>query len=102
MTQVKGFTKYNDAYSKYYAKKYDDVVRSIIAAKACKESQAAFIDKYNERRLNTSKNFKELYGKRLGVVLSQETGVYVTIDRKVNQIHFEKYSFALIGGIIAD
>ena len=99
---IKGFKKYNDVYAKHYANKYTNTVLNIISAKACKESQAAFIDKYNERRLNTSKEFKNLYGKKLGVVLSKETGVYVTIDRKVNQVHFEKYSFALIGGIIAD
>lgn len=102
MTQVKGFTKYNDIYSKYFAKKYDDVVRSIISAKVCKESQASFIDKYNERRLHTSKQFKNLYGGKLGVVISKETGVYVTINKKTNRVQFEKYSFSLIGGIIAD
>lgn len=102
MLTTKGFVKYNDVYAKHYANKYANTVLSIISAKVCKESQARFIDKYNERRNNTSKEFKNLYGKKLGVVLSQETGVYVTIDKKVNQIHFEKYSFSLIGGIIAD
>ena len=100
MLEVKGFKKYNDVYSKYFANKYANTVLSIISAKVCKESQAAFINKYNERRANTSKNFKNLYGDKLGVTLSSETSVYVKI--KNHQVCFEKYSFALIGGIIAD
>lgn len=102
MLTTKGFVKYNDVYAKHYANKYANTVLSIIAAKACKESQAAFIDKYNERRAHTSKNFKNLYGDKLGVTLSSETGVYVKINKKTNQVNFEKYSFSLIGGIIAD
>lgn len=102
MIQVKGFTKYNDVYAKHYANKYANTVLNIIAAKVCKESQAKFIDKYNERRLHTSKQFKNLYGDKLGVTLSSESGVYVRINKKTNQINFEKYSFSLIGGIIAD
>lgn len=102
MLEVKGFTKYNDIYSKYFANKYANTVYDIIAAKVCKESQARFISKYNERRANTSKNFKNLYGDKLGVTLSSETGVYVKINRKTNKVNFEKYSFSLIGGIIAD
>lgn len=100
MLEAKGFVKYNDIYSKYFANKYANTVYDIIAAKVCKESQAKFIAKYNERRLHTSKNFKNLYGDKLGVTLSSETGVYVRI--KKHQVCFEKYSFSLIGGIIAD
>lgn len=99
---IKGFTKYNDVYSKHYANKYTNTVLNIISTKVCKESQARFIDKYNKRRNHTSRNFKDLYGEKLGVVISRETGVYVTINKKTNQVCFDTYSFDLIGGIIAD
>lgn len=102
MLEAKGFVKYNDIYSKYFANKYANTVYDIVAAKVCKESQSKFIAKYNERRLHTSKNFKNLYGDKLGVTLSSESGVYVRINKKTNQVNFEKYSFSLIGGIIAD
>ena len=101
MLEIKGFEKYNDVYAKYNKEKYINMVKDIIAVKICKKSQATFIDKYNKRRSHASRNFKNLYGEKLGVDMGSDWGVYVSI--KNNKMNFTKYSFSTIDcGIIAE